>query len=91
MQEVKAMTLEEQIKQLQEENARLKANKATGGSIKVSPKGAISIYGLGRFPVTLFRSQMEALLARADEIKVFINANETLLASKAVAAKAEVV
>ena len=50
--------------------------------IKVSAKGAISIYGLGRFPVTLYKSQMIALLANKDKIESFIERNDSLLASK---------
>jgi hypothetical protein len=50
--------------------------------IKVSLKGAISIYGLGRFPVTLYKSQMIALLANKDKIEAFIERNDSLLASK---------
>lgn len=53
-----------------------------GGSIKVSPKGAVSVYGLGRFPVTLYASQWEALFGRQDEIKAFITTNLAALASK---------
>lgn len=50
--------------------------------IKVSLKGAISIYGLGRFPVTLYKSQMIALLANKERIEAFIERNDSLLASK---------
>jgi len=52
-------------------------------SLKVSEKGALSLYGMGRFPVTLYRGQWERLLAASDEIKAFIKANDTLLAVKA--------
>ncbi len=51
-------------------------------SMKVSDKGALSVYGLGRFPVTLYRGQWERLLATADDIKAFITANASLLAVK---------
>jgi hypothetical protein len=51
--------------------------------MKVSDKGALSIYGLGRFPVTLYRGQMERLLKAAPEIEAFIKANAALLAVKA--------
>ena len=50
--------------------------------IKVSAKGAISIYGLGRFPVTLYKSQMLSLLANKERIEAFIAQNNSLLASK---------
>lgn len=52
-------------------------------TMKVSEKGALSIYGLGRFPVTLYRGQIERLLAHKSAIEAFIKANDTLLAVKA--------
>lgn len=59
-----------ELARLREENARLKAAQAAGGriSFKVSEKGALSVYGLGRWPVTLYRSQWERLLA-AETVK----------------------
>src|ERR1700722_12607920 len=51
-------------------------------TLKVSEKGALSIYGLGRFPVTLYRGQWERLLAAADTIRAFMTANASLLATK---------
>jgi hypothetical protein len=51
---------------------------------KVSEKGALSIYGLGRFPVTLYRGQWERLFAAKDQIEAFITANSALLAVKGV-------
>jgi len=71
-----------QIAALQVENAKLKANGAGRVSMKVSDKGALSVYGLGRFPVTLYRSQWERLLAMADDINKFISANASKLAVK---------
>lgn len=67
---------------LLEENARLKANKTTSNGIKVSDKGAVSVYGLGRFPVTLYKSQWETLIALVPEITAFIEANKSLLKEK---------
>jgi len=61
--------------------ATMNAPKAL--TMKVSEKGALSIYGLGRFPVTLYRGQWERLLAAQGQIKAFIAANDTLLAVKA--------
>jgi len=52
-------------------------------SLKVSEKGALSVYGLGRFPVTLYREQWEKLLGMSDEIRAFIAANEAQLKTKA--------
>jgi hypothetical protein len=48
----------------------------------VSPKGALSVYGLGRFPVTLYREQWEKLLDLADEIRSFIRENDGTLKKK---------
>jgi hypothetical protein len=50
--------------------------------MKVSEKGALSIYGLGRFPVTLYKEQWTKLLAMAEEIKTFIQANDSQLKAK---------
>lgn len=50
--------------------------------MKVSEKGALSVYGMGRFPVTLYKEQWLRLLAMADEIKAFIEANDANLKSK---------
>ena len=58
------------------------ASKPKALSLKVSEKGAISIYGLGRFPVTLYRGQMERLVAHSDQITAFIAANAHHLAVK---------
>lgn len=75
-------TIEQELAQLRAENARLKANKATTTGIKVSSKGGISVYGLGRFPVTLYASQWTELFNKAPEIQEFMKANSTLLAQK---------
>jgi hypothetical protein len=77
-------TVEQQLADLQAENARLKeaAAKKSTMSFKVSEKGAVSVYGLGRFPVTLYAQQMERLLGAAPEIIAFIAANKGRLATK---------
>lgn len=59
------------------------ANKPRTLSLKVSEKGAVSIYGMGRFPVTLYGQQWDKLLAHGDEIKAFMEANRSLLSHKA--------
>lgn len=66
-----------EIDRLRAENEALKNKKSTSGtlSMKVSEKGALSIYGMGRFPVTLYKEQWLKLLGIADEIKKFINEN----------------
>lgn len=52
-------------------------------TLKVSEKGAVSMYGMGRFPVTLYGTQWERLLDHADEVRAFLKANGALLATKA--------
>lgn len=83
-----AMTPEqmaEMIARLTAENAQLAAKAAARGStsLKVSDKGAVSVYGLGRFPTTLYPEQMLRLLDMADAIKAFIEANKASLSFKA--------
>ena len=51
-------------------------------SLKVSEKGALSVYGMGRFPVTLYREQWEKLLGMSDEIRKFIEENDSKLKKK---------
>lgn len=68
------------VQQLMAENSRLKAN--TKSNIKVSTKGAVSVYGMGRFPVTLYASQWAKLFAKQGEIEAFIEANKSLLSFK---------
>jgi len=58
------------------------ANKPKALTMKVSEKGALSIYGLGRFPITLYRGQMERLLDHAPTNRAFIKANEACLSVK---------
>jgi len=74
----------DEIKALQAELAALKAKRfsARPFSLKVSEKGAVSAYGIGRFPVTLYRSQWEMLLAHAKDVSEFIAAHRAELASK---------
>jgi hypothetical protein len=74
--------LRAELEQLRRENDALKKTSAKGLSMKVSEKGALSIYGLGRFPVTLYKEQWTKLLAMAEEIKTFIQANDSQLKAK---------
>jgi hypothetical protein len=71
-----------EIERLRAENAVLKAKPVAGPKLKVSEKGALSVYGLGRFPVTLYREQWERLLAMADTIREFIRVNDAALKVK---------
>lgn len=75
--------LQAEIERLRAENESLKRPGARGQmSLKVSEKGALSVYGLGRFPVTLYREQWEKLLGMGDQIKQFIEDNDQLLKKK---------
>lgn len=71
-----------ELEKLRAENAALKKTSARGLSLKVSEKGALSVYGLGRFPVTLYKEQWTKLLELADDIRAFIVANDAQLKSK---------
>jgi hypothetical protein len=74
--------LKAEIDRLRAENEALKRPRGQT-SLRVSEKGALSVYGLGRFPVTLYREQWEKLLAMAEEIRQFIAENDRLLKKKA--------
>jgi hypothetical protein len=75
--------LQAEIQRLKEENEKLKKPNARGViSLKVSEKGAVSVYGLGRFPVTLYKEQWIKLLERDAEIRQFIADNEATLKKK---------
>jgi hypothetical protein len=71
-----------ELERLKAENERLKAGHNRSMSLKVSEKGGVSVYGLGRFPVTLYKEQWAKLLDMAQEIRVFIKDNEGRLKSK---------
>jgi hypothetical protein len=74
--------LKGELERLRAENERLKKGASRGTSLKVSEKGGVSVYGLGRFPVTLYKEQWKKLLDMADEIRNFIEANDSQLKSK---------
>jgi hypothetical protein len=74
--------LKAELERLRSENAALKKGAATGISMKVSEKGALSIYGMGRFPVTLYKEQWLKLLDLSDDIRKFIAANDGQLKTK---------
>ena len=71
-----------ELERLRAENSALKKTSARGLSLKVSEKGALSVYGLGRFPVTLYKEQWSKLLDMAEDIRAFIQANDSALKSK---------
>ena len=72
----------EELERLRAENAQLKRTANRGVSLKVSEKGGVSVYGLGRFPVTLYKEQWTKLLDMADDIRAFIRSNEASLKTK---------
>jgi hypothetical protein len=74
--------MQAELERLRDENAKLKKQDAGGLSLKVSEKGGVSLYGLGRFPVTLYKEQWLRLLADAHTIKAFIHENESRLKTK---------
>jgi hypothetical protein len=71
-----------ELERLRGENAALKRGASTGVRMKVSEKGAVSIYGMGRFPVTLYKEQWLKLLDISADIRAFIASNEAQLKSK---------
>jgi hypothetical protein len=75
--------LKVEVERLRAENERLKNRSTRGVSLKVSEKGGVSVYGLGRFPVTLYKEQWTRLLDMADDIRSFIRENESRLKTKA--------
>lgn len=74
--------LKAELGRLRAENAQLKTKGKGGISLKVSEKGALSLYGMGRFPVTLYKEQWLRILDSAAEIKAFIRENDCKLKAK---------
>jgi hypothetical protein len=74
--------LKAEIERLKTENEALKSPVRGQISLKVSEKGAVSVYGLGRFPVTLYKEQWAKLLGTGEQIKTFIEQNDHLLKKK---------
>jgi hypothetical protein len=74
--------LKAELERLKAENEKLKNRNTRGVSLKVSEKGGVSVYGLGRFPVTLYKEQWTKLLDMAEDIRTFIRENEARLKTK---------
>jgi hypothetical protein len=74
--------LRAELERLKAENERLKTQRSRSVSLKVSEKGGVSVYGLGRFPVTLYKEQWLKLLAMAEEIRTFIKEHDTQLKTR---------
>jgi hypothetical protein len=71
-----------ELERLRNENAMLKKGAASGIRMKVSEKGGVPIYGMGRFPITLYKEQWLKLLDMSQDIRAFIAANEAQLKTK---------
>jgi hypothetical protein len=74
--------IQSELERLRAENEALKRTTSKGLSLRVSEKGGVSVYGLGRFPVTLYKEQWLRLLDMTSDIRAFIQANETQLKVK---------
>lgn len=75
--------LKAEVERLKAENEALRKGNSRGGtSLRVSEKGGVSVYGLGRFPVTLYKEQWTKLLDMADEIRAFIREHDSRLKAK---------
>jgi hypothetical protein len=74
--------MQAELARLRAENEALKTKKATALTLKVSDKGGLSLYGMGRFPVTLYKEQWLKILDMADTIRAFITANDSKLKAK---------
>ena len=75
-------SLTTELERLKAENERLKRDRGRAISLKVSEKGGVSVYGLGRFPVTLYEEQWTTLLAMTDEIRAFLTEHDAVLKTK---------
>ena len=74
--------LKAELERLRNENAALKKGASSGVRMKVSEKGALSVYGMGRFPVTLYKEQWLKLLDMSTDIRAFIAASAAQLKTK---------
>lgn len=74
--------LKAELDRLRSENSALKKGAATGITMKVSEKGGLSVYGMGRFPITLYKEQWLKLMDMSDAMRAFIEANDSLLKTK---------
>jgi len=74
--------LKAELERLRAENERLKGQRTRSVTLKVSEKGGVSVYGLGRFPVTLYKEQWTRVLDMADDIRAFIKENDARLKAK---------
>jgi hypothetical protein len=71
-----------ELERLRKENESLKKGASRGVSLKVSEKGGLSVYGLGRFPITLYKEQWTKLLEMSDQIRAFLKEHDAELKTK---------
>ena len=81
--------LKAELERLKAENEQLKSQRGRSVGLKVSEKGGVSVYGLGRFPVTLYKEQWAKLLDSAEDIRAFLKDNDAQLKTKAAPGAAE--
>jgi hypothetical protein len=74
--------LRAELERLRSENSALKKGAATGITMKVSEKGGLSVYGMGRFPITLYKEQWLKLMDMSDAMRTFIAENDSVLKTK---------
>ena len=74
--------LRAEIERLRAENQSLKSQRVSRATLKVSDKGGVSVYGLGRFPVTLYKEQWAKLLDMSDDIRNFLAEHDSELKAK---------
>jgi hypothetical protein len=65
-----------ELERLRAENEALKAKQTRQLRLQVSQKGAVSLYGIRRFPITFYAGEWEIVLSMADEVQAFIKENE---------------
>jgi hypothetical protein len=82
MAELSDAEMKEELERLRAENEELKKRSEREITLKVSQKGGVSLYGLGRFPVTLYKEQWMKIIDMVDDIKSFIDENENQLKTK---------
>jgi hypothetical protein len=74
--------LRAELERLRAENEALKTQKKEGLRLQVSQKGAVSLYGIRRFPVTFYADEWDLILGQTDEIRAFIRENDAQLKRK---------
>jgi hypothetical protein len=74
--------MQAELERLRAENEGLKARKTQERRLQVSQKGAVSLYGIRRFPITFYADEWDIILGMADEVRTFISEHDTELKRK---------